>query len=339
MKIMGYSRYIKLKNLIEEYIIEAISANSKGVMHELLVGYHLNGGKHMDKHPNAEGDSPEQAHDKLKAEMTPDEYKQAHARAKSAAEHIKKHLNIKNIHKVSWTSKPGDLKRTTGINASQKEDASDIVITSNDDSHPSGFRHHGVSLKVTDKKPSAGEVPVSNPGLESTYGGKEILDKHRKQLIKNHPALGKATNKAERKEYIAKNPRAAAEIKKANSRVLHDIVDHMHSQLSSMHPEELVHHLRNHVLHAHPTPMQAAGHNHIRHTTYGDGSHAAMDPAKSHEHILSTPEHITMEKKGTSVVFYHKGIPFARHRMKYESQSDPLSSIKGSGEIIKSKKN
>lgn len=314
---------------------EAVSANTKGVMHELLVGYHLNGGKHMDKHPNVEGLSPKEAHDKLKAEMPADEYKKASERAKSAANDIKTQLRGKGIHSVSWTSKPGDLKRATGIAATQKEDASDIVVTTNDKTHPSGVRHHGISLKITDGK---GEVPVSNPGLESTHGGKEILDNHRKQILKAHPQLAGMTNKDERKKFLKDNPKVDADIKTRNSIVLNKIADHLHKKLSSMKPKELVKHIREHVLHAHATPMQEEGHEHIRHTTYGDGTHSSLDPSQSHEQILGTPHHITVEKSGASIIFKHKGVAFAKHRMKFTSQSDPMSSIKGSGELIKSRK-
>lgn len=337
MFILSYSEFRKNNSIHENYLSEAVSSNTKGVMHELLTGYYLNNEKHMERHADINGDSPQEAHDKLKARMTPDEYDHISARAKSAAADIKKRLGIRKIHKVSWTSKPGDLERSTGIGASQKDDASDIVVTTKDRTHKSGFRHHGISLKATDNKPSAGEMPVSNPGLESTYGGKEILNDHREKLQKAYPALKKAANKAERKEFLAKNPEIDSEIKKKNSEVLNDITQNMHSKLSKMKPTELANHIRNHVLHAHPTPMQRQGHIHLRHTSYGDGSHSGIDPAQEHEHILSTPQHITVERGGTSVVFSHKGQPFARHRIKFESQSDPLSSVKGSGEIIKNK--
>lgn len=335
--MLSFTSFIKVQQISEEYLIETVSSNAKGVMHELLVGYHLNGEKHMDKHEDIDGLSPQEAHDKIKREMTADEYRHAHARAKSAADDIKKRLGGKKIHKVAWTSKQGDIKRATGIDSSQSEDASDIVVTTKDPTHKSGFRHHGVSLKVTDNKPSAGEVPVSNPGLESTYGGREILEKHRKAIAAAHSKLRNVTNKADRKAVLEKNPKIKDDVKKRNAETLSKIADNMHKKLSKMSPEQLADHVRHQVLHAHPTPMQAEGHHHIRHTTYGDGSHSAMDPATSHEHILSTPEHITTERRGTSVIFSHKGVPFARHRIKFESQSDPMSSVKGSGELIKAK--
>lgn len=329
---MNFISYIN-SNFQNNFITEEVSSNSKGVMHELLVGYHLNNKQHMERHPDVNGLSPKEAHDSIKKQMTPDGYRQANEKARIAAEDIKKRIGGP-IHHVHWTSKPGDLGRSTGIHASQKEDASDIVVTTRDKTHKSGFRHHGISLKITDKNK---EVPVSNPGIESTHGGKEIIDNHRKEIDKAHPKLAKLTSKSDRKEFVKNNPKVAADIKRRNTETLNKIADNMHKKLSKLKPNELANHIREHVLHAHQTPMQREGHNHIRHTTYGDNSHSAVDPSQSHEHILSDPKNITVHRSGTSVIFSHNGVPFARHRIKFESQSDPKSTIKGSGEIIKSK--
>lgn len=315
------------------FLNEEVSSNDKGVMHELLVGYHLRGGKHMEKHADINGLSPQEVHDKLKSGMTDDEYKILHTRAKAAAEDLRKKVGEHgDIHNVQWTSKEGDLHRATGIHASQKQDASDIVIsTKNKDGE---IKHHGVSLKVTDRK--TGNVPVSNPGMESTYGGSALLDTHRQGIQEAHPELKFMRNKADRKAYVKSNPKVTADIKLRNKKVLSDITEHMHNKLSAMDHDELVHHLRTHILHAHQTPMQALGHNHIKHTTYGTDkfTHKHENPAHDFEHILREPEHITTKRAGNSVVFMHKNKPFAKHRLKFESQSDPMSVIKGSGELM-----
>ena len=62
--------------------VGGVSNNTKGVLHEILVGKHLNGGKHMTLHPNEHGESPEQAHDRLKKQVHPEDYKKIHDRAK-----------------------------------------------------------------------------------------------------------------------------------------------------------------------------------------------------------------------------------------------------------------
>ena len=85
----------------------------------------------MEKHPDKNGDTPEEAHNKLKKKVHPDDYKKINERAKSAANDIKKKVEVNGhkIHNVHWTSQPNDLLRTTGIKAAQKEDSSDIVVT------------------------------------------------------------------------------------------------------------------------------------------------------------------------------------------------------------------
>jgi hypothetical protein len=108
-----------------------VSSNTKGVLHELLVGYHLNNNKHMEKHESKDGDSPQEVHDNLKSTLHPEDYKKIRDRAESAAKDLRKQIEVNGhkIVKVQWTSKDGDLKKATGIPATQKQDASDIVVT------------------------------------------------------------------------------------------------------------------------------------------------------------------------------------------------------------------
>lgn len=312
---------------------DSVSSNTKGVLHEILVGKHLLG-KHMEKHPDVNGDSPKEAHDKLKATISPHAYAKIDKKAKSAAEDIKKRVGSP-IHDVHWTSKPGDLHRSTGIHASQKEDASDIVVHTKKGSK---VTHHGVSLKITDKK--SGEVPVSNPGMESTHGGQALLDKYRTETLAQHPKLKKVwdTNSRTRKDFLKANPKMGASIKQKNGEFLNKLVDHVHGKLKEMEKSDskgLANHVRK-VIAANPTPMQSAGHNHIRHTTYGEDKHtfSAVDPSKQHEHILKDHKNITVDKSGTSVIFKHKDAAFAKHRFKFENQGDPKSAVKGSGELV-----
>ncbi len=312
------------------------SQDTKGKLHEILVGYHLQGGKHMQKHPDKDGDSPKQAHDKLKSMVSKEDYKKIHDRAKSAAEDIRKNIE-KHGHKIShvhWTSQNGDIERSTGVKSAQKDDASDIMIHAEDKKGKK--KYHGVSLKVSDQ--SSKHVPVSNPGMESTYGGNKILDAHRNSIKKKFPSLGKMTVK-ERKEKVKSSPRMQATIKKMNGETLHKLGHHLHKVLSSMSPEELSHHIQTHVIQSNQTPLQKAGHNHLRHTTYTTASgtqHHSYDPHGHYKHIFADPKNISHHVKvehsgGASVQFKYKGKTFASHRLKFNSQSDPLGGIKGSG--------
>ena len=194
--------------------------------------------------------------------------------------------------------------------------------------------HHGISLKVTDS--SSKHVPTANPGINSAGPkAKKIHDDHRREIIKKYPKLvTHATNAAQRKEMMRNNPRMKAFVKSKNTETLHTIAKHLHDHLSKAPKHELVSHIRN-VIHAHQTPMQKQGHNHLRHISHStkDGyGHHSIDPSKHHEHIFNNPHQIEVHHSGSSIHFKHKGKTFARHSIKFSSQSDPLSSIKGSGE-------
>lgn len=315
-----------------EYLTEEkekkITSNTMGVLHELLTGYHLRGGKHMEKHKDANGLSPQQAHDQLKKSMSKKQYDDANIKAKAAAEDLKKRVGGK-VKNVQWTSKAGDLERATGIKASQTEDPSDIVITDHTG------KHHGVSLKVSEKNDN---VPLSNPGMDKTFGAHHILDAHREDLKNKFKALGKLTNDKARKNYVKDNPKVQNYLKQKNLETIHKIADHMHKKMSKLDKKDLSDHIRKHILKAVPTPMQEHGHEHIRHTTYGTKNggiaHKVANPTKDYEHILKDHKNLGVEKSGSSVIFTHKGVPFAKHRIKFENGGDPLSSVKGSGEEI-----
>lgn len=310
-----------------------VSSDSKGKLHELLVGHHLLG-KHMSKHPDKDGDSPKVAHDKLKASIHSNDYKKINARAKSAANDIKKQAEAHGhkIHDVHWTSKPGDLHRSTGIHASQKEDASDIVVTTH---HPKtkAIIHHGVSLKVTDT--SSKHVPTSNPGIEHAGPeAKEHLKQHRKDIVEKHPELMSASNASERKGMMKANPKMHDYVKSKNKETLNKVAKDLHTHLNSLPKSELVHHIK-HILHSKSTPMEKEGHKHSRHITYtskNDFKHHSINPGSHHEHIYRDSRNITVHHSGSSIHFKHNGKTFGRHAIKFSSQSDPLSPIKGSGQ-------
>lgn len=319
--------------------VKKASSDTKGKLHEILTGYHLRGEKHMEKHPDKNGDSPEEAHNKLKKTIHPKEYEKIDARAKSAAHDIKKKVEVDGhkIKHVHWTSQPNDLLRTTGIKATQKDDASDIVVSTHKKekgkSEPT-VKHHGISLKVTDS--SSKHVPTSNLGIKAAGPkAQETHDEHRRSIIKKYPKLAThATNASQRKEMLRNDPKMHEFVKKKNSETLDKIAGDLSHHLNTIPKHELIHHIRN-VIHAHQTPMQKQGHGHMRHISYtakGANQHHSMDPSHHHEHILNDPHHIDTEWHGTSIHFKHKGKTFARHAIKFSSQSDPLSSVKGSGQ-------
>lgn len=312
-----------------------ITSNSKGVLHELLVGYHLRGKKHMEKHADKQGDSPKQVHDKIKSQLHPDEYKKLHDKAKSAADDIKKHIEKSGhkIHDVHWTSKPGDTQRSTGIKASQKEDASDIVVHSQKGSRK---KYHGVSLKVTDTTNK--HITASNPGLKANYSADHIVHEHRTKIAEKYPELIKAKNKKERSAMMKNNSEMKKHVTDANKETAIKIAKHTHDVLSKGSKHDLVAHIKTHVLQTNKTPMEHLGHEHIRHTSYmgkksegGGLKHETVVPSEHWNDKLHDHKNITVHHEGTTLHFKHKGKTFATHRMRPSSVSDPVTSFKGDG--------
>lgn len=343
MSIARYRKFIREAKLLKEKTqkYKEVDSNTKGVMHEILVGHHLLG-NHMEHHEGKTGESPRELHDRLKASMHPADYKKINDRAKAAASHLRKHIESMGhtVHDVHWTSKPGDLHKSTGIHASQQQDASDIVIHAKDKSGKTRF--HGVSLKVSDATKK--HIGAANPGKSAHYGGEHILLNHRKSLNKKYPAFAKAKNAKERKEAFKAMPEATRKkIKESHTEALRQVAAHVHAHLQNAGTAAIADHIRQHVFASHQTPMQQEGHHHWRMTTHGVSAshtnstgekygHHISDPHAHYEKYLKDHKNITVHHEGgTTIVFKYKGKKIASHQVKMNSQSDPHSSIKGSG--------
>lgn len=305
-------------NVNEAMLLEAMSSNDKGVMHEILTGYHLNRGKHMSP-------ESEKAHNEIKKKTTKDEYDNANKLAKGTAEHIRKHFkgDVKSVH---WSSKPGDIGRVTGVHETQQENPSDIIVRHKDGSHT------GLSLKVTGKK--HGKVPVGNPGARQTDSQLGVSTTHhydnaREKLRSQFKELKNASNK-DMKAAIKSSPKMREVADKHSNEAIKKIRDTWHNSLSKMNTKQLSNHLRNNLLHAKNTKTKM-----FKVTTGGHGGDHSVEvehPATAHDHILNNHQHLSVEKSGNnSIVFKHKDKVFLRHRLKPEST--PLAtSLKGSAE-------
>jgi len=316
-----------------------VSNNTKGVLHELLVGKHLNGGSHMKKHEDENKMSPEQVHDKLKAQIHPKDYERIDKKAKSAAEDIKANLAKSHpghaMHEVVWTSKPGDTQKVTGIPASQIQDSSDIYVTTKH-AKTGKLVHHGWSLKVSDK--SNKEIPASSLGMKSSGSKAEALFReHQKNVREQYPELA-GKNDVARKEWARANPEKHAEIKKMNQNLLRSVASEhakeLQNKLDSKDYESVVNHIRN-VIAAKTTPAEEAGAATFqKHTTYQTAKgpqHNTAKPSQDYEYILKDPKNISVQSSGAGVHFYYKGKKFASQSQKFDSQSDPLSNLKSAG--------
>ena len=331
--------------------VGSVSNNTSGVLHELLVGRHLQGGKHMAAHTlvnekTKKRETPQEAHDRLKSQIHPKDYERINARAKSAADDIKKQVATSHpghvIDHVHHTSKPGDTEKETGVKATQKDDTSDLYITSKH-TKTGKLAKHGVSLKVSDK--SSKNIPSSSLGMESSgKKARELYKQHQEDIKTKHPALKSITNSEDRKAWAEKNPTRHNAIKKENRKLLGNVAQQhaaeLQHHLTMGNHEHVVNHLRG-VLGANLTPAEKEGKATFKkHTTYltSKGTqHHTSHPGSEHDHILNDHENISVTHTGGSVHFHHTdpktGIKkkFATQAHKFDSQSDPLSPLKSAG--------
>jgi len=321
--MISFKEYVELNEevleIVEdlEYLSEQISSNNKGVLHELLVGKHLNDGKHMS--PEAKT-----AHDAIKSSVTKEEYDNANKLAKGTAEHLTKKFGKPDS--VHWSSKPGDIGRITGKEESQQQNPADIIMKH-------GKKFTGISLKVTQKK--NGKVPVGNPGAKQTdkqlgLDSTKHYDAAREAFVKKNKSLAGKSN-AELKTAIKADDKLKASATELSNKAIGKIRDEWHGALSKMSQKQLSDHVRNNLLHAHETKIPL-----YKTTTGGHGDDHSVNTehsATSHDHILNSGK-ITVHKSGNnSIEFRHDsdGKVFLRHRLKPEST--PLAtSLKGSAE-------
>lgn len=320
MNVLSFKKFIIAEDA------SGAKRNSAGVLHEILTAKFLNGGKFPEHHRSEEGLTPEEAHDKYKQNHSDEEYEGIHKRAQAAANDILKHVNKHGeVHKVHWTSKPGDIEKVTGIKSTQKEDPSDVVVTTK---HPKTgeLKHHTVSLKVTKDTPST-KIITANRGAEAAVGAHTYYQDFKKQIRSTHKDFAALPNKPARKKWMLDNPEKAKQINVDRKQMITKTAKTMAETLKSMPKENLSHHIRHHVLSAVKTPAQLAGHSHIRHTTYRDGQTRSFDPGTHYDHILNDHDNLGVEHRGGGVVFTHKGKAFASQAVKLNSSSDPTSSL------------
>lgn len=341
LPILSFREHYELpEDLQEAADAESKQQNKTGVLHELLVGQALNGGKHMTPHPaQTKGPTAQEVHDRYATDLYGSnfakhpEYLDQRAKAQAAAEKIKAEAN-KPIKGVYWTSKAGDVAAITGRNNSQEEDTSDVYLDHGKQIKDPRERFTGVSLKSVEKK--NGHAPVSNPGRISEEGKlkintDDILQASRDRLRKAHPGFKRVKTAAEAKAVRKSDDRAKSLEEKERGNALSAIAKAHADAYSKLKKPEVVKHLRT-MLRAHDT-----GFNHLRLTTGGTGGDFTTNverPAEDHEHIFSSPQHISVTSKGNSVVFAHKGKPFFRHRLKAADSAGLFGSIKLSGENV-----
>jgi hypothetical protein len=195
MLTITFGEYLKEQSyfLLERGMAEINNLNdAKGKLFELLVGGHLKHGtekngipKGWATHYRAEGDGPQDIHDKIKKYLDthhPGSYEEIAKHSKDAADHLKNELTQRGHHiidDVAWTSQKSDHKSFT-----DEEDpnaTADLMIKSRDQKGNVN-KPIGISLKYgTQKDPN-----LKNPGIETLENLSALKDKTLDKLRQSH---------------------------------------------------------------------------------------------------------------------------------------------------------
>lgn len=203
---------------------QGAGANSKGVAFEtgLTAALHHQG-KHAEMHPNDDGMTAEQAWNHHYKNLSPEEQKKLTNSLPSSAEALRNALHSrfgihpKNKINIHWTSKPGQLARSTG-HEEDHDNPGDILIHD-----PKTNQHVSVSLKYGDKP------GLRSPGYEDLHKMAKMDIDHdaendfRQDLIKlGGKTISGDSAKSRHNAFRAaeKNPKAAKTIEAINKRSL-----------------------------------------------------------------------------------------------------------------------
>lgn len=219
--MLRFLRYIKEMATGDQ----GAAANAKGVAFEtaLTRGLHHKG-VFAESHPDENGMNAEEAHNHHMKVLTKEGQDEVHNSIKPSVEalraHLEKHHGISKHDDlgVHWTSKPGQLAKTTG-NAEDKDNPGDLALH-----HKKSGKHISVSLKFG-AKPG-----LRSPGLKDLHklanieSDDKAKDDHYKEIEhigKNNGIHGKTAslrNKAFRA--AEKDPSKSESVKEINKKSL-----------------------------------------------------------------------------------------------------------------------
>jgi len=321
-----------------DFILESSGSGSdaanKGPAFELSLMRQAHGGKHPDKHPNEEGLSPAEAHKEYHGRLSAERSKEIETAAKGAHQVLRDHLEKTKFAKknepisATWTSKPGQLARTTG-NKKDKDNPGDTVLTN------ARGKHIAVSIKYG-----------ANPGLRSP-GLKDIskmlkhphdqdsIDSHKEGLTKMMGSHVRGSTQAERNNEFReaeKNPKAAAKVAKVKAES-HNFRSGLASQYASAFNTNLSHSDHHDVvrrlLNAEPSGTKLIKLHHNPKT----GTTSISDPVDEFERIHANTHHYSAEARGAKMHIYshtHDGRKLHIATLSIKDKSSPMTNIAGS---------
>ena len=337
LQIKSFKSYI-LESSAAYLLTEAVDNDSKGKLFEILHAKHMHPEKQMPSHYRDEsGKSPQEVHDKIRSDISKEDYDTIDRHAQGSAHAMKAHLkknghNPKHIAQVAWTSNGAkDVKEFTGTDDVHND--SDVMYKFK---HPTTKKttFAGAGLKFGSQK----EPNIRNPGLKSleSMTGASTLTSHFEKHKKRIKALGyTGTNEANHEEWKKERGsvrgKAADESKLKTTRAM---AKDIHKSLSSKSSHELKNYVKSVVSPQtqHPTYRL---HTRTSHNEAGStATHHIDEPSKDVDTHLNNFSSLHMEKKhkgGISVTIYGKrksdgkSVPVLTHSIK--GVSGPMKNL------------
>lgn len=312
---------LKFKSFLkEEFLLEVggsgASADSKGKLRELGIGYYLHGGKHMESY-RAEGKTPAEIFHVHSEKLYGADYKKdkAHKKfmnnSKGAADHISaalKHYGYGNIQKAVWTSQPSDHESETKVK--DPNNSADHILTM-DTPHK---RSHGAETKIAlSIKTGSGNVNYDNPGVETLakLSKNPKVNEHantHKETVESLLPPGKgdahARYKALRDSTKKSDQAKAAKIKESSDKANNMIGAEFRNGLKSQSHDELVETIKNSV--APPTHLKHLVSREITHDKTGEviGHHTYDLHSHVHEYLNHFENLHVDDSKSNSVTIH-----------------------------------
>jgi hypothetical protein len=293
-----------LTKLILEKTLEGTTAvynRLRGGYNENRFAYHVNGGKYIDEDHEKETKG---FHETLEKAL-PGETKIQDDRARAQAHAFREHAAAKGydgVHSVHLTAKPGAIKKATGLEISQQDNPSDVIVKFK--KAPEGASHKalGVSLKSSAKaKIGFHNGGAGTMGRQLGVDLEGIAKEHHDRFAAEHRLPASAVK---RKEAIKGSKELYEKANKAASTLHTAMRDALHEKYSSMSQKALKDHFTN-------TFLKAKNNDEALPYVKVHGQGGGTKEAKSHVeethdnpvyHMIKGAKNITVEKKGDSYI-------------------------------------
>lgn len=300
---------------------QGAAANSKGVAFEtgLTAALHHEG-KHAELHPNDEGMSAEQAYKHHMGKLPSEEQGNIKRAMKPSVEKLRQALHTahgidpKSKLTIHWTSKPGQLARSTG-HEEDHNNPGDILVQD-----PKTKKHVAVSLKFG-AKPG-----LRSPGLEDLHKMSGVpmdhdkIEQNRQELVKlggKHTTGASAKERNDAFREAEKNPKAAKAVAAINKRSLEqrgELASKLAAGFNSNLSDEQKHAVVRRLLNAERTKTPVIKLHH--------------DPKKGETHISDpVAEFENLKPKIRNYRFEHKGMYIDLHAEDHEGNTYHLAKI------------